>query len=193
MLFHEPEIVREENPTPSPGGGRSSLEKLSKKFKARALSWSSKTGFSGGPGRRGGRQIVLWSWMASLIDSLLLLGLSCLFVLVFARIVQTSTESVFLTMQEFGVQSMLSATLLVGSWFYMVLSRSVFGSSVGEWACDLRLGPPSAEFHPRFIWKVILRATLILATGIVSLPLLSFLTGRDVAGHLSGLKLFSLK
>ena len=183
--------------TPSPSGGGSALDDLQKNFKVPMISWDLKIGFRGGPVRRNGRAKVLWSWMASFIDTLFLIGVSCLFSLVFAKIMHTTTFSVFRDLHmmgySLGVSGFVGAVLIGASWFYMVVLRGLFGASIGEWACDLRLGAPTDEDKPEFIFKVIYRATLILATGLLTLPLLSFLTGQDIAGQICGLRLFSLK
>ncbi len=192
----QPEI-NPKNRTPSPSGGGSALNDVQKNFKIPAFSWDSKIEFRSGPVRRDGRQKVFWSWMASLIDTLVLIAISCLFSIIFAKVMHTSTFSVFRDLQimghSLGALGIVGIVLITASWFYMVLLRGLFGSSIGEWACDLRLGAPFDEERPYFISKVIFRATLILATGVITLPILSFLTGKDIAGQICGLRLFSLK
>ncbi len=75
----------------------------------------------------------------------------------------------------------------------MISIRSLLGFTIGEWACDLRLGQPHERLRNNYVIKVMLRSSLILLTGVVTLPVLSLLLGRDLAGVLSGLRLFSLK
>ena len=180
--------------SPSDNGGDSALSHLQKIFRVPNAEFDSVTGFHRGPIRRKGRSKVLWSWTASVIDSCLLLAGSCIFVLVSSKILGAPV-SVLLTDLRGTASSLqvIGVILLVASWFYMVLCRSLFGASIGEAMCDLRLGAPRDEEKPQFIFKVILRASLILLTGVITLPLGSFITGQDLAGQICGLRLFSLK
>lgn len=187
----KPEISRipleipEEQPPEGPSSYPKSLEKL---FKNRAsLEWeTATTGFHGGPhGKRKAYVLSLWSLMASTIDALLLIAMSCVFLMAFIKIIKTPlTPSV---LKDFAV------IYVIVSWLYMITLRFFIGSSIGEAACDLRLGRPQDRSAPGYFAKVVFRATLVVATGLVVLPLLSLVFGRDLAGSLSGLKLFSLK
>ena len=76
---------------------------------------------------------------------------------------------------------------------YLVLARVFLGSSLGEWACGLRLGEPRQRFSPRYVFLVLLRFTVVVATGVVILPILSLLSGVDWAGRLSGVPLISVQ
>lgn len=79
------------------------------------------------------------------------------------------------------------------AWIYLLTLRCFFGFTIGEWACDLRLGQPHQRFMRSYPVKVFTRVTLIVGTGLFALPLLSFLTGRDWAGKITGLFLISLR
>lgn len=161
-------------------------------FPQRDLSWSM-TGFSSGPTRRRSqRAVILFSWLAAGIDVCLLTSLSCIFVLSFGLIVQTEFAAVFqaLTVNPRGFV-FFSATFLVASWFYMVLMRGMIGCSLGEWACGITLGDSLQRIQKGYILRVILRETLLVASGIFILPILSFLFATDLLGMITGLKLIS--
>jgi hypothetical protein len=66
------------------------------------------------------------------------------------------------------------------------------GATFGEQACALRLGQPTQRMQPGYIFKVILRTTLIMMTGVIPLPVLSLFFKRDLAGDVSGVKIYSL-
>ncbi len=160
----------------------------------RDLDFDLGTGFQGGPSRRRGYQLALWSWLASFIDALVLISLSCVFMLVFSLIVKTSVGAMVKDVLYSQSQLMTFAEIFVlFAWVYMISIRSLMGSTIGEWACDLRLGQPHERLQVGYIFRVALRCTLILITGIVTLPILSLVAGKDLAGGLSGLSLFSLK
>ncbi len=73
---------------------------------------------------------------------------------------------------------------------YAVVSRSFFGRTIGEWTFDLQLGVDEEQRHEIYPLRVILRSLLNTVTGLILLPLISALIGRDVAGQLSGVKLY---
>jgi len=179
-------------PMPAPGwpGAPTKTEypeSLGRIFRNRQnLEWEVRQGFQGGSRRRrGGYQLAIWSAAAALIDMLLLLGMSCIFLLVFLKIVHTPMTKSLL--QDFSI------VFVLGSWMYMTATRFFIGASLGEASCDLRLGRPQDRMSAVYFLKVFFRTTLIVLTGICVLPLLSLVFGRDVAGSLSGVKLFSLK
>lgn len=159
------------------------------------LNFDQGTGFQGGPSaRRKGYKLALWSLLASFIDALILVAVSCVFMLMFSVIVKTPVGALMTRMFHSQHQFTFFAEVFVMfAWIYMISIRSLMGSSIGEWACDLRLGQPHERLQISYIFKVALRSTLILITGIVTLPLLSLLAGKDLAGALTGLRLFSLK
>ncbi|MFM6926830.1 MAG: hypothetical protein ACKOX6_00105 [Bdellovibrio sp.] len=168
--------------------------KLNELFKNHNLVFS-QTGFQGGPSRRRkGHRLALWSWLASMIDGLLLLAASCLFLICFSLIVKSPAGAVLSEMFHTQIKGLFFLEIFAASsWIYLITTRIFMGSSVGEWACDLRLGQPQERLASAYAVRVVLRCTLILATGVVTLPILSLLSGKDLAGVLSGLRLFSLK
>lgn len=184
-----PTIRRRSPGTPAPS-------KLNNLFKDRnGLQFEQNTGFHGGPSaRRKGYKLALWSWLASFIDALILISASCVFILAFSLIVKTSVGALLGGLKHSEHQAFFFAEVFfVCGWIYMVAIRSFMGSTIGEWTCDLRLGQPHERLQSGYILKVALRSTLILLTGVITLPVLSLLLGRDLPGIFSGLRLFSLK
>lgn len=161
----------------------------------KGLNFEQGTGFHGGPSaRRKGARLALWSWLASFIDALILISISCVFMLMFSFIVKTPVGQIMGAVFHSQHQlTFFAEVFVVFAWLYMIAIRSFMGSTIGEWACDLRLGQPHERLHISYIFKVALRSTLILITGVVTLPLLSLFAGKDLPGALSGLRLFSLK
>lgn len=159
------------------------------------LSFENNTGFHGGPSaKRKGYRLALWSALASLMDGLILISVSSFFMMAFALIVKTSAgalvEEIFHNQHRLIVFAEIFA---VAGWMYLITVRTMMGSTIGEWACELRLGQPQERLQAGYILRVVWRSTLILGTGVITLPLCSLVVGRDVAGVLSGLRLFSLK
>lgn len=159
------------------------------------MNFTDSTGFHGGPSaRRKGYRLALWSWLASVIDGLILISASCIFITAFSLIMKSSLGALIGDVLNNQSKVMVFfEVFFVFAWIYMVSVRSLMGSTIGEWSCELRLGQPHERLQSSYVLKVALRSTLILLTGVITLPLLSLIFGRDVAGAASGLKLFSLK
>lgn len=157
-----------------------------------SLTWDQMTGFRGGP-RRQGHRLLFWSWLALGIDGLILVSLSSFFLIAFSLLVRAAPFEVLRVAAGLGTASLFTLSFALSAWLYLVTTRVFFGFSIGEWSCDLRLGRPTQRWTAGYSLKVILRASLVLATGLITLPLLSLLTGHDVAGKLTGLELTSLK
>lgn len=162
-------------------------ESLKRIFRNREnLYWEIETtGFHGGPaGRRKGYRLAAWSLVASMIDALLLVAMSCIFMMAFIKIIRMPITPDLL--HDFAI------LYVIGAWLYMITTRFFIGSSIGEAACDLRLGKPQERLSSRYFAKVILRTSLIMLTGVILLPTLSLILGTDIPGKLTGLKLWSL-
>lgn len=183
-----------EAPVPSPGIPSSS--RFQNIFRNRkTVAFADSTGFHGGPSaRRKGYRLALWSWLASFIDGLILISASSVFIASFSLIMNSTVGSLLgdLMKNQHKAVFFLEVFFVFG-WVYMISIRSLIGSTLGEWSCDLRLGQPHERLQAGYVFRVALRCTLILLTGIITLPILSLIFGRDVAGALSGLRLFSLK
>lgn len=160
-----------------------------------SLDFDQNAGFHSGPSaKRKGYKLAMWSCLASFVDLLILISLSCVFILVFSLVMQSPVVEMFHTLQVRQHRLVLFAeVLLLASWLYMISLRGIMGASIGEWACDLRLGQPHERFNSKYILKVALRSTLVLLSGVILMPLLSVILGRDLAGKISGVRLFSLK
>ncbi|MEN0059383.1 MAG: RDD family protein [Bdellovibrio sp.] len=159
-----------------------------------SLDFDQQTGFIGGPTKRKGFRLAMWSFLASFIDLLVLISMTCVFLIVFSSVVKASASGLVLDIfRSHGREMLFAEVFFVAGWLYMVSIRGLMGSTLGEWACDLRLGQPHERLQSGYVIKVALRSTVILLTGIVTLPVLSLLLGRDVPGIVSGLRLFSLK
>ncbi|MBX3016709.1 MAG: hypothetical protein KF767_02380 [Bdellovibrionaceae bacterium] len=126
---------------------------------------------------------------ALVLDTMLVVAafLGCLIVLLMvtqidlvAAITTASTEVLAMT---------LGALMGTICWVYLCVNRVFLGATPGEWVFDQRLGPAEAQGTASFAWKSILRSTILLATGIVVLPVLSLLSRRDLLGRWMGLEL----
>lgn len=151
-------------------------------------------GFHGGSSKRTGIRLAMWTWLSATVDTLMMIAMSCFFVIAFSMLMKTSARDVALYIfQDLGLTKLFAGAFLLSFWMYMVFLRGFNGATIGEWTCALRLGQPWQRMQSGYILKVLVRTTLIMATGIIVLPLLSLFLKRDLAGDISGVKIYSLE
>lgn len=176
---------------PSVNDGHDRLEDLFSK--KREIDFSEGTGFRSGPSsKRKSYTLVLWSFLASFIDLLVLTSLSSMFILSFSLIVKTEFGSVInelLNQPQFISGSII--VFLLTTWLYLNILRLVMGSTLGEWTCGLSLGYPAQKNSSDYWWRLLLRSSILVLSGIVICPVLSILFGKDLIGELTGVKLVS--
>lgn len=182
---------RSKRPTNYPG-----LEKKGGKirvFKRDDYFIDDRINFHGGSQKRSGFKLTMWSWMSALIDSLILISISCFTVILFSFLMKTPARDLLkFVVVEPNLAKMCVFSFFFSFWVYLVMMRIFMGASLGEWSCQLRLGQPTQRIKTTYIVKVVARTTLILITGVVTLPLLSLLFKEDLVGELTGLRLYSL-
>lgn len=179
-----PEIPRSE---------RKNLDKMLP-IQDRKWSWENHTGFQGGASqKRKTYQVVLLSWAACSIDALILFSMSTVFLLCFSLIVQTSFGQVLGSLFSHSAMVVYAQIYAVCAYFYLILMRSFFGSTVGEWTFDLRLGRPTERLLKGYTFRVIERTSLVFITGILPLTIASIFLKRDLSGDITGLRLYSLR
>ena len=184
---HLPETEKTPPPAGEPGGVETNLRP---QFQLSEFELLAGIQFRRGPAEPRRRwQIVLWSWLASLIDGLFLIGLSFLG-LALAALTTGAASSSFLSF-DLTQNSIWIVALMAFS--YLVLMRSFTGFTLGEWACGLRLGLPWERQDSKYILKTMFRSFIVVSTGLITLPLLSLFFSSDLAGEASSLHLMSLK
>lgn len=132
---------------------------------------------------------VAWSLMPFVVDAMMVLALSLISLIV--ALLFTEADLIGeLSLSEPDPYFILAVLLVfVATMFsYTVGMRTFFGATLGEVVFDLQTGGNSAQqnFYPV---RVFLRSLLVLATGLVTLPLISLFMQRDLAGELTGTEL----
>lgn len=143
--------------------------------------------FHGGSKRQNKNHAGYWTFVAAVIDGLILIAASCFFLILTALIFQNLYKAVFSDLQ-FALASIFVLLTVV----YLVCSRFFYAATLGESTCSLRLGQPTERFKKDYVLRVLLRTLLIFATGFVTLPIFSFILKKDLAGHAVNLKLYRL-
>ncbi|MEZ0390924.1 MAG: RDD family protein [Pseudobdellovibrionaceae bacterium] len=166
-------------------------EDLQKYFQKSLPKFSDSTDFHRGSRSGGvGHALVAWSFVAALIDALILFSLSCFFLVSLSLLVKVRFLSVFSVFDGsfFQVGLFAGASLIL---VYMIMLRVFLGFTIGEWACGLRLGNLKQRLHRSYSLKVLARMLLLTVTGLFLLPLLSMIAGRDIQGWIVRLPLVS--
>lgn len=150
-------------------------------------------GFRSGSQNRSGFNLVLWSWMSAFIDTIVLVSISCFALIFFSVLFKTPAREI---LKVFSIESktteLFVVSFLFSFWAYMIMMRVFMGASLGEWSCQLRLGQPMQRINPTYVLRVMLRTTLLLATGVVIFPLLSLIFKKDLLGEITGIRVYSL-
>lgn len=151
------------------------------------------TGFRSGAQNRSGLKLALWSWMSAFIDTLVLVSISCFAIVLFSFLMKSPAREMlrFLAIEP-NIAKMFATSFLFSAWSYLIMMRIFMGASLGEWSCQLRLGQPIQRIRTGYALRVAARTTIILLTGIVTVPLLSLFLKRDLAGEMTGIKIYSL-
>lgn len=168
-------------------------------------------GFLGGPRKRKGRKLIAFQILSALVDGFLILALTlfcCLFVGLILKISVSELNSqiaisssvlhsyslinIKKSLMEFSFLQVFLFSFMTMQFIYLVILRAFIGYTLGEKTFDIRLGLFQERYLLSYPARVIYRSFLILFTGIIILPLLSWLLGKDIAGEISGLKITSL-
>ena len=124
-----------------------------------------------------------------ILDGMLVVAgtLSCLIVLLmvtkvdlFAALTQSS---------DMGVYASLVCLFAGITWIYLVMNRVFMGFTPGEWVFDQRVGLPQKFGGFEYSLRILFRASLVILTGIFTLPILSVIFRQDFAGMISGASL----
>ena len=149
--------------------------------------------FRSGSQNRSGFNLVLWSWMSAFIDTIVLISISCFALIFFSVLFKTPARELLKILSiESKASELFIVSFLFSFWAYMIMMRAFMGASLGEWSCQLRLGQPVQRLKPTYVFRVILRTTLLLATGVIIFPILSLIFNRDLLGDLTGIRVYSL-
>lgn len=148
------------------------------------------SGFHSGPSRkRKFYQIILWSWYASLVDTLVVASISCVFLLSYAISLKFNLIQMPINT---SLQLILMPLFIIGYYSYQIATRYFVGQTLGEWACDLHVAFLS-KTKVKYLFSLIFRETVLLVTGIFLIPIVSLIVHRDILGKISGLYIFSKK
>ena len=132
-----------------------------------------------------------WSFSAALLDSMLVIAASLLCMIILLVVTRVVLIGILTRPDSEGMIYIATLALFATvSFIYLVVNRVFVGHTPGEWAFDQRLGKPSELNSAMYTVKVLARSVLVIATGFIVVPLLSAVMGRDLAGEITGVRLY---
>ncbi|AHI06891.1 putative metalloendopeptidase [Bdellovibrio bacteriovorus W] len=132
-----------------------------------------------------------WSFSAVLLDSMLVVAASLLCMIILLLVTKVDLIGNLKNPDSQGMIYLATLAIFAGvSFIYLTMNRIFLGYTPGEWAFDQRVGLPEDLDKATFSLKVLVRAVFVIATGFVLLPIISVLFNKDIAGSLSGAKLY---
>jgi hypothetical protein len=137
-----------------------------------------------------------WSLLAASIDLLVIFSMSIFSFVAFALVNRPQAQFVLQLFSKNSHEALFHflAVFSVGLFLlYLVMMRVFLGFTIGEWACDLRLGSLQQRLNRFYSLKVLARTAVLILTGVFTLPILSLITGRDICGGLVNLQLVPKK
>lgn len=131
------------------------------------------------------------SFASIFLDAAIVLAFALIFLVSLVAVTGVDLVSIVKNSQsEFATQLSLAILYLAVFEMYIIVSRSFFGKSVGEWTFDLQMGSDDQLTQAKYPAQILWRSVFNLLTGIIILPMLSLLAGRDLAAKFTGLQLY---
>lgn len=134
---------------------------------------------------------VSFSITSTILDAVIVLALSMIFMISLIFATEVNLNAVIASAARETSALLSLGVLYLAVWqMYVVVSRSFFGSTIGEWTFDLQLGENDQLTDTLYPAKVLVRSLATIFTGFVVLPILSLVSNRDLASKISGLQLY---
>jgi hypothetical protein len=131
------------------------------------------------------------SFESAVLDLIIVMGLTLVFMVALLMVTKVDLNVVFRNLNtDYMTQISLGVLFLAVMQMYVVISRSFFGRTLGEWTFDLQMGEDQEQQLEVYPLKIAARSFLVTITGLVLLPLISALLGRDIAGQITGIRLY---
>lgn len=128
---------------------------------------------------------------SALLDGILVIGLALVFLVTLLVVTKVNLMTVLGNVQQdFTTQLSFALLYLAVMQMYVVVSRSFFGKTLGEWTFDFQMGDEEQIKKGYYPLLVVWRSIVIFVTGVFVLPLLSLICRRDLASYLTGLQLY---
>lgn len=131
------------------------------------------------------------SFSAAILDLMAISGIATIFLAII--LVITGVDLVAMLSHaktDLATIFHLSMLFVAVMHLYVLSSRCFFGATIGEWSFDLQMGTDEDQKRAAYPLRVMWRMILVATTGVITLPLLSKLIGRDLFAMLGGPQLY---
>lgn len=128
---------------------------------------------------------------STILDFVVVVALSLVFLVSLLSVTKIEILSIAFNLQSDGATQLSLGILFIAIMqMYVVVSRSFFGRTLGEWTFDFQMGDDQQQRSGFYPLLVAWRSFLIVLTGLIILPLLSLVFRRDLTARLCGLQLY---
>lgn len=131
------------------------------------------------------------SFASAALDGIIVFALTLVFLIALMAVTKVDLNVVLRNINgELMTQISLGVLFVAVMQMYVIISRSFFGRTLGEWTFDLQVGSNEEQKRESYPLRIAWRSLVTVVTGLVLLPLLSGMFGRDLAGRISGVQLY---
>ena len=131
------------------------------------------------------------SFAAAILDFVLVIALAGMFLVSLLLITKVELQSVYFNFQtDMFTRASLGVLLIAVMQMYVVVARSFFGRTLGEWTFDYQMGNDKDIEATLYPIKIVWRSLVTVLTGLLLLPILSFIFQTDIAAKLTGVQLY---
>ena len=128
---------------------------------------------------------------SALLDFIIVLALALVFLTSLLTVTKVDLNVVLKNLSaDVMTQVSLGVMFVTIMQMYVVIARSFFGRTLGEWTFDLQIGSDAEQKAQSYPLRVAARSLLVTATGLFALPLISLILRRDLPGSLCGARLY---
>lgn len=151
--------------------------------------------------RRGGHdsmapalEAIPVSFSSACLDLIMIFALFLIFLVSLLLVTNVELSSVIHHIENNSATKISMIVLcLTVMQIYVVLSRSFFGRTLGEWTFDMQMGRNEDHKNESYPLRILGRSLLVTATGIITLPILSLIFNQDLAARWTGVQLYRQK
>jgi len=134
---------------------------------------------------------IPFSLSSAFLDMLVVLAMSLLFLVSLLTVTGVNLDTVFKGLQkDFMTQFSMALLYVAVMQIYVILARSFFGKTLGEWTFDLQMGDDVQFKSSVYPLLILWRSFLTVITGVFILPLISLIVRKDISSYLTGLQLY---
>jgi hypothetical protein len=180
-----------QSPFPQPGAYKSPAIKAKKvPTQTQLANVGTRRGAADSPQQRKLTPVTV-SFESAILDLIIVMGLTLVFMVMLLLVTKVDLNVVFRNLNtDYMTQLSLGVLFLAVMQMYVVISRSFFGRTLGEWTFDLQMGEDDEQRLEVYPLKIAARSLLVTLTGLILLPLISAIMGRDIAGQITGIRLY---